>query len=66
MNVGYWLAHCEEWFQERLKCIMSNTAVLRSSTKWSSSLVQCRKEGKLATINEKHAATYLHALIGSK
>jgi hypothetical protein len=34
MNVGYWSADCEDWYQRRLAEIKAGTATLYSASEW--------------------------------
>ncbi len=59
LNVGYWSAACENWFQRRIKDIHNGTAELRSATQWKSVMNLNKKQSKLAATNEGFAARWL-------
>src|SRR5882724_5067137 len=59
MQVGFWSPYCEEWFQLRLKSILSGRASPRTSNGWDQALKLARKQSKLVRNYECLAAQFV-------
>ena len=65
LNVGYWSAGCEEWFQRRLKMIQDyiteprQTTLLKDASEWRRSLGFRGEAKKISKYNNMAAARYL-------
>lgn len=59
LNIGYWSADCERWFQNRLEAIRNNKADLKTAADWKMSLKLRRDTSRLLAANEYVAANFL-------
>jgi hypothetical protein len=59
MNVGYWTADCEKWFQARLTEIRNGTATLKTASEWRTALKLFKSTPQFVAANEYAAARFI-------
>jgi hypothetical protein len=59
LNIGFWSADCEAWFQRRVQDIGSGTAELRSPSQWKQSLRFAKTCNDTARIVDDLSAQFL-------
>lgn len=59
LNVGYWSADCESWYQRRLETIRASQIQLRSGAEWKQALRLQKKARELVYSYEQAASMFL-------
>lgn len=64
LNIGWWSADCERWFQKRRSEIISGNAQLYTLREWKLKTRFIQKSREVAIANEKLASEYLSRRLG--